>query len=115
MKRFWTEVAITPDRGVALDGRPVRTPGRVPLILPTDALAVAVALAAAVLTAEPVLARRFLPPSRMGAAARRLPLTLPVPALPLPPPTPLPRLLTRLARPLCGVRCKSEAVKHACA
>lgn len=43
MKRFWTEVTVTPDRGVALDGRPVRTPGRVPLILPTDALAQAIA------------------------------------------------------------------------
>ena len=31
------------DRVVMLDGRPVRTPGRVPLALPTDALAAAVA------------------------------------------------------------------------
>lgn len=30
-------------RGIALDGRPVRTPGRLPLVLPTDALAAAVA------------------------------------------------------------------------
>ena len=43
MKRFWTEVAIDADRAVTLDGRPVRTPGRVPLALPTDALAAAVA------------------------------------------------------------------------
>ena len=43
MKRFWTEVVVTPDRGVALDGRPVRTPGRAPLLLPTDALAQAIA------------------------------------------------------------------------
>ena len=43
MKRFWTDVAVTPERGVALDGRPVRTPGRVPLLLPTGALAEAVA------------------------------------------------------------------------
>ena len=43
MKRFWKGVAITPERGVMLDGRPVRTPGRVALILPTDALAQAVA------------------------------------------------------------------------
>lgn len=42
MKRFWREVATTPDGGIALDGRPVRTPGRVPLQLPT-ALADAVA------------------------------------------------------------------------
>ncbi len=39
MKRFWTEVAVDADRVVTLDGRPVRTPGRVPLALPTDALA----------------------------------------------------------------------------
>ena len=43
MKRFWQEVAISPERGVLLDGRPVRTPGRLPLILPTDALAQLVA------------------------------------------------------------------------
>ena len=43
MKRFWKDVAVTPERGVELDGRPVRTPGRAPLILPTDALAQAVA------------------------------------------------------------------------
>lgn len=42
MKRFWKEVSVE-DRGIALDGRPVRTPGRVPLLLPTDALARAVA------------------------------------------------------------------------
>lgn len=42
MKRFWTDVTI--DAGeVRLDGRPVRTPGRAPLTLPTDALAEAVA------------------------------------------------------------------------
>ncbi|WP_174287422.1 ATP12 family chaperone protein [Sphingomonas bacterium] len=43
MKRFWTAVTVTPDRGVALDGRPVRTPGRMPLLMPTDKLADAVA------------------------------------------------------------------------
>jgi chaperone required for assembly of F1-ATPase len=43
MKRFWTEVAVTADRGIALDGRPVRTPGKVALLLPTDGLAGAVA------------------------------------------------------------------------
>ena len=43
MKRFWKEVAVTPDLGLALDARPVRTPGRAPLILPTGALAGAVA------------------------------------------------------------------------
>ena len=43
MKRFWNQVAIDGDRVVRLDDRPVRTPGRVPLALPTAALAEAVA------------------------------------------------------------------------
>ncbi len=43
MKRFWTDVAIDADRVVTLDGKPVRTPGRRPLALPSDALAEAVA------------------------------------------------------------------------
>lgn len=43
MKRFWKEVSVDPDRGIRLDGKPVRTPGKQPLILPTDALAEAVA------------------------------------------------------------------------
>jgi chaperone required for assembly of F1-ATPase len=46
MKRFWKIVTIEPvgtGHGIALDGRPVRTPGRVPLALPTPALAQAVA------------------------------------------------------------------------
>jgi chaperone required for assembly of F1-ATPase len=43
MKRFWKDVSIDTDRGVRLDGKPVRTPGRLPLVLPTDALAEAVA------------------------------------------------------------------------
>ena len=42
MKRFWKDVSIA-DGEVALDGRPVRTPGRVALRLPTAALAEAVA------------------------------------------------------------------------
>jgi chaperone required for assembly of F1-ATPase len=42
MKRFWTLVT-TGDNEVHLDGRPVRTPGRAPLVLPTPALADAVA------------------------------------------------------------------------
>ncbi|MBX3566263.1 MAG: ATPase [Sphingomonas sp.] len=42
MKRFWKEVTLE-DNGIALDGKPVRTPGRAPLILPTAALADAVA------------------------------------------------------------------------
>ncbi len=43
MKRFWQQVAVDADRVVMLDGRPVRTPGRVPLAAPTDALAEAIA------------------------------------------------------------------------
>ena len=42
MKRFWKEVAVDADRVVTLDGRPVRTPGRAPLALPTASLADAV-------------------------------------------------------------------------
>lgn len=42
MKRFWKDVTVEQD-GIALDGKPVRTPGRAPLILPTQALAEAVA------------------------------------------------------------------------
>lgn len=43
MKRFWSEVSCDAGGGVLLDGRPVRTPGRAPLALPTPALAEAVA------------------------------------------------------------------------
>ncbi|MDB5703783.1 MAG: ATPase [Sphingomonas bacterium] len=43
MKRFWKSVAIDTERGIRLDDRPVRTPGRQPLILPTPALAEAAA------------------------------------------------------------------------
>ncbi len=43
MKRFWTSVTLDPSRVVYLDGKLVRTPGRVPLALPTDALAQGVA------------------------------------------------------------------------
>lgn len=43
MNRFWTDVTVDADRVVRLDGKPVRTPGRVPLALPTPALAEAVA------------------------------------------------------------------------
>lgn len=42
MKRFWTE-ARADGSDVALDGRPVRTPKRNPLTLPTPALALAIA------------------------------------------------------------------------
>ncbi len=43
MRRFWKEVTIEPGNGIALDGKPVRTPGRAPLALPTPQLAEAVA------------------------------------------------------------------------
>ncbi|MDO7844672.1 ATP12 family chaperone protein [Sphingomonas immobilis] len=43
MKRFWKEVTVDATRGVRLDGKPLRTPGRVPLLLPSDALAEGVA------------------------------------------------------------------------
>lgn len=46
MKRFWTSVDIVPGPDghvVALDGRPVRTPGRLALALPTLAMAEAIA------------------------------------------------------------------------
>ncbi|OWK32827.1 ATP12 family chaperone protein [Sphingomonas mucosissima] len=43
MKRFWADVAIDTDGVIRLDGRPVRTPGRAPLALPTPALADAIA------------------------------------------------------------------------
>lgn len=46
MKRFYTAVAAVPEDGawrITLDGRPVRTPKRAPLSLPTAALAAAVA------------------------------------------------------------------------
>lgn len=43
MKRFWTHVTLDDARAVQLDGKPVRTPGRVPLALPNAALAEAIA------------------------------------------------------------------------
>ncbi|WP_428968695.1 ATP12 family chaperone protein [Sphingomonas sp. Xoc002] len=43
MKRFWKDVSVDAEQVVRLDDRPVRTPGRVPLALPTPALAEAVA------------------------------------------------------------------------
>ncbi|HVJ03673.1 MAG TPA: ATP12 family protein [Sphingomonas sp.] len=43
MKRFWNQVTVTPGNGIALDGKPVRTPGRAPLEVPTPALAEAIA------------------------------------------------------------------------
>lgn len=46
MKRFWKDVSVAagPDgHAITLDGRPVRTPGRLPLALPHPALALAIA------------------------------------------------------------------------
>ncbi len=46
MKRFWTEVSVVEadgDFGVALDGKPLKTPAKVPLTVPTRALADAIA------------------------------------------------------------------------
>ena len=46
MKRFWKEAVAVPENGgwgIALDGRPVRTPKRAPLIGPTEALGNAIA------------------------------------------------------------------------
>lgn len=43
MRRFWKAVSVDAERGVRLDGKPLRTPGRAALLLPTDALAEAVA------------------------------------------------------------------------
>src|SRR5450755_1161158 len=46
-KRFYQEVTIAPEAGggasLRLDGKPVRTPGKAPLVLPNAALAEAVA------------------------------------------------------------------------
>ena len=42
-RRFYKEAAMTPERGIALDGKPLRTPKKSPLVLPTNALAEAVA------------------------------------------------------------------------
>ena len=46
MKRFWNQAAVSAQDGgwgVALDGKPVRTPGRNPLVVPSEALANAIA------------------------------------------------------------------------
>lgn len=46
MKRFWTEVTVEPQDGgwtIELDGRPVKTPARAALAVPTEALADAIA------------------------------------------------------------------------
>lgn len=43
MKRFYKQVSVSSDRGILLDARPVKTPKKLPLILPTLAMAEAVA------------------------------------------------------------------------
>lgn len=46
LKRFWKEAAVVPEGGgfkVALDGKPIRTPGKAIIVLPTRALAQLVA------------------------------------------------------------------------
>ena len=46
MKRFWTQAESVAGEGgwaIELDGRPLRTPGRAPLIVPGEALAFAIA------------------------------------------------------------------------
>lgn len=46
LKRFWKEAVVVPSGSgftVALDGKPIRTPGKAPLVLPTRALAQMVA------------------------------------------------------------------------
>ena len=43
MRRFYADVAVGDGGGILLDGRPVRTPARLPLLLPTAALAEAAA------------------------------------------------------------------------
>ncbi len=42
-RRFYKDVTVTDDFGIALDGRPVKTPMKAPLRLPNQALAAAVA------------------------------------------------------------------------
>lgn len=46
MKRFWKDVAVSNENGgwtITLDGRPVRTPARAALVVPTEGLANAIA------------------------------------------------------------------------
>ena len=46
MKRFWKDASVTPDGdgwAISLDGKPVRTPARKPLVVPTESLAEAIA------------------------------------------------------------------------
>ena len=70
MKRFWTEAAVARTEGgfsVVLDGRPIRTPGRQPLDLPTQALAEA--MAAEWAAQEEVVDPRRMPFTRTANSA----------------------------------------------
>ncbi len=69
-KRFWAEAAVAEEAGgfaVRLDGRPVRTPGRAPLLMPTRALAEAVAAEWAAQEGE--VAPATMPMTRMANSA----------------------------------------------
>ncbi len=69
-KRFWTEATAGPEGdgfAVRLDGRPVRTPAKRPLILPTRAMAEAVAAEWAAVDAE--VDPRRMPVTRAANAA----------------------------------------------
>ena len=70
MKRFWTDSSVIGDEGgfgVTLDGRPLKTPARVALVVPTRALAEAIAVewAAAGETVDP----RLMPFTGLANAA----------------------------------------------
>lgn len=67
---FWSEVATRPAGGgweILLDGRPVHTPGKVPLIVPTRALAEAIAGEWA--AQEGAIAPRHMPLTRFANSA----------------------------------------------
>jgi chaperone required for assembly of F1-ATPase len=73
MKRFWKTVTIEPQPGgwaLALDARPVKTPARIPLILPTRPLAEAVAAEWANVTDK--LVPQAMPLTGMANAAQDL-------------------------------------------
>jgi chaperone required for assembly of F1-ATPase len=65
-RRFWREVTVE-DRGIRLDDRPLRTPARAELRLPSDALAAAIAEEWR--TAEGAIDPRAMPLSGLANAA----------------------------------------------
>ncbi len=75
-RRFWTEVATRPvDGGIAieLDARPLRTPGRAPVVVPGAALAEAIAAEWAAIDGE--IRPEALPMTRLAnTAIDRLPV-----------------------------------------